>query len=95
MAAIVRDLSVLNRPDGPWLEFSWVGNSAEWHFALDAIKSIPPEAREYDPDEKVWRVAAAFEDELGEIFPNFPAALDAIRSQMSLFGEGDGGSEAT
>jgi len=83
MAHVV-DLEIIPTPAGPWFEFRWEGE--DWHGALDAVKErIPPEAREFDKEEKVWRVAEAFEDELAEIFSNFAGSLDAIRSQVSMF----------
>jgi len=83
MAHIV-GLTIDQREDGVWFVFSWEGD--DWHAALDAVKErIPPEAREFDKEGKVWRVAEAFEDELAEIFSNFAGSLDAIRSQVSMF----------
>jgi len=89
MPALVRDLHIIQREDGPWFEFRWEGGSADWRAALDELKRrVPPEAREWDPEAQVWRVVEAFEDVLADIFPNFAGALDAIRSQLSLLGEG-------
>jgi len=83
MARVV-DLDIIATPAGPWFQFRWEGDG--WHEALDALKEmIAPEAREFDKEEKVWRVAEAFEDELADIFPNFASSLDAIRSQVSMF----------
>ena len=83
MAHIV-DLEIIAADEGSVFQFRWDGDG--WHEALDAIKEmIPSEARQFDKDEKVWRVAEAFEDELADIFPNFAGALDAIRSQVRMF----------
>ncbi len=82
MAHVV-ELEIIPTPEGPWFQFKWEGG--DWTGALDAVKQIPPEAREFDPEEKVWRVAEAFEDELADIFPNFTSSLDAIRSQVRMF----------
>jgi len=86
MPALVRDLQIIERADGFWFEFTWEGRGDEWRRALDAVKKrIPPEAREYDEDDQVWRVADAFEETLGEIFCNFAGAVDTIRSQLTMF----------
>jgi len=82
MAHIV-DLEIIEVDGDPWFEFEWAGE--DWHSALAAVKRIPAEARSYDEDTKRWSVAGAFEDELGETFPNFASSLDTIRSQMSMF----------
>jgi len=83
---LVRDLQIIEREDGFWFEFIWQGRGDEWRRALEAVKKrIPPEAREYDEDDQVWRVVEAFEETLGEIFANFAGALDGIRSQTSMF----------
>jgi len=88
MPALVRDLQIIQREDGAWFEFRWEGRGAEWRTALEAVKRrIPPEAREYDEDDQVWRVVEAFEETLAEIFRNFPGALDGIRSQLSFLDE--------
>jgi hypothetical protein len=88
MPALIRDLAIVQREDGPWLEFTWQGRTDEWRVALDAVKSsIPSEAREYDADAQVWRVAGVFEETLADIFPNFAGALDGMRSQLGLFEE--------
>jgi hypothetical protein len=86
MAAYVTDLQIIEREDGPWFQFSWEGAKGDWDATLEGVKRIPPEAREWDPDDRVWRVAEAFEGELCEIFSNFAAALDGIRSQLGLLG---------
>jgi len=88
MAARVVDLEIIERDGERWFRFRWEGTSGDWGFALRALKAnVPPEAREFDEEAKLWSVVDVFEDELGEIFPNFAGSLDAIQSQMNLFEE--------
>jgi len=82
MAHVV-SLQVVEVDGEPWFEFEWQGD--DWHGAKAAVKQIPAEARSYDEDTHRWSVAGAFEDKLGDIFPNFAGSLDAIRSQVSMF----------
>lgn len=80
MAHVV-DLEIIPGEYGDLFQFRWEGDG--WHEALDEVKDrIPPEAREFKQEEKVWRVPVCFEDELSDIFPNFAGELDAIRSQV-------------
>ena len=84
LMAHVVSLEIIEVDGDAWFEFAWAGE--DWHGALAAVKErIPPEAREFDKEEKVWSVAEAFEDDLADIFDNFPSSLDTIRSQGSMF----------
>jgi len=85
MPALIRDLQIIEREDGFWFEFTWEGRGDEWRRALEEVKKqIPPEAREYDANDQVWRVAEVFEETLALIFSNFTSSLDGIRSQLSM-----------
>lgn len=90
MPVQLASLAIVERDDGPWFEFAWKSDDRDaWFIALEELKAtIPPEARQYDPTEKVWRVAGAFEPDLERIFPGFAGWLDGIRSQMILPMEG-------
>ncbi len=87
--ATILDLRVINRPEGPWYQFSWRADPAEWESTLAAIKEIPLEDREWDSERKLWRVRATGEAtvQLSLAFENFWSALEALRSQRSLFEE--------
>ena len=50
--------------------------------AIDVLKArIPPEAREWDPENKTWWIAIEWEAALERIIPN----LAAYRSQQPMF----------
>ena len=86
MSAKLLDLEVVHLDGEAWFQFSWSGESWEWREALDALKAtVPYGARQFDPESKVWRVRTDYEDALDGIFPNFAGALDAMRSQLSMF----------
>jgi len=86
MAAIIVELKIVEREDGPWFRFRWEGDTASWWRALENLKArVPAEAREWNPETKQWSVAALFEDELTGIFPHFASALDGMRSQLEMF----------
>lgn len=87
--ATILDLRVINRPEGPWYQFSWRADPGEWESTLAAIKEIPLEDREWDPEQRVWRVRATGETavQLSLAFENFWSAVEALRSQRSLFEE--------
>jgi len=83
MPVKIVDLTIVKTADDEYFEFSWAGEV--WNEALLAVKEVPPEARSYDRETQRWRVAVAFEHILDQTFPNFAGALDAIRSQLSMF----------
>ena len=88
MAARVCDLAILDIEGLAHFRFRWNGVGDEWWAALAALKrEIDAEDREFSEETKLWRVSCVYQDVLAAIFPNFLAALDAIRSQMSLFEE--------
>ena len=83
MASYVIDLEIVQVDGEPWFQFRWQGG--DWYGALQALKErVPPEARSYDPETRLWRVGDIFESDLCAIFPNFESSLDAIRSQLSF-----------
>jgi hypothetical protein len=85
MAALVRDLQIIDVEGLAYFQFRWTGPSDDWRAALEALKSeVHPEAREFDEETKLWRVSCGWEPALAEIFPNFAATLGAIRSQRRL-----------
>jgi len=87
MSARIEELEIVNVGEEQWFEFTWTGDAYEWQEALRTIKVwIPAEARSFDAETKRWRVRADYAPALGRIFGNFEAALDAARSQLSLFG---------
>ena len=90
MAARVCDLEVVDVDGLAYFQFRWKAMGNHWLDALaDVKRAVPPEAREFNEETKLWRVSCAYEDTLGQIFPNFAGALDAMRSQLSLFQDGD------
>jgi hypothetical protein len=89
MSAGVMDLEIVQADGATWFEFTWLGRGDEWREALDLLKQwIPPAARSFDPETRRWRVRGDYEPGLCQIFGNFAAALDAVRSQLNLFGGG-------
>ena len=87
MSAQVTDIQIINDPQGKWFEFTWAGDQQEWREALESLKGwVPYDARRFDPDTKRWQVHEDYEHVLGRIFDNFDRAIDALRSQLSLFG---------
>jgi hypothetical protein len=88
MSATVLELEIVTEGGARWFEFTWTGDAVEWREALDAIKaSVPPEARQFDPETKRWKVREDYEAPLSRIFNNFDTFLDSVRSQLSLFPE--------
>ncbi len=87
--AEILDLRILHRDNGPWYQFSWRAAPEEWEKTLAAVKRIPLDDREWDPERKVWRVRATGDTALllSLAFENFWSALDALQSQRSLFEE--------
>lgn len=80
------DLRERRRDDEWWYTFRWRGPL--WDRALLVLKdAISFEEREYDDDTHVWWVRATAQTalELAILFPNFWSAIEALRSQLSLF----------
>jgi hypothetical protein len=73
MSVHLERLEIVQDEEGTWFQFAWSSEDrGSWFLALEELKTVvPPEARRYDPAEKVWRVADAFEPDLARIFPDF------------------------
>lgn len=83
-SCLITDLSIIEGEFDSWFHFRWKG--PDFMEAVAQVKAvIPKEARSYDELTNFWTVATAFEETLSRIFRNFHGAVDAIRSQVSLF----------
>jgi len=68
--------------------FDWDApyKSLAWQSALDGVKCVPLDEREWDPVAKHWTVLVTPDNavQLSMVFPNFWKAVEAIHAQGVL-----------
>lgn len=89
MPVRLRDFERIGIQGLAYYRFRWVGSTAEWQAALQALKAaVDPEWRSYDETTHLWTVEAAFHDPLCEIFPDLAGLVrgdEVRRTQGALF----------
>ena len=84
----IKIMGLEDRGQDHWIRFTWSGFGDAWTDALNAVKRIPADLREYDEVTKVWSVRGTAETQmsLSALFSNFWPLLDAAQHpQEALF----------
>ncbi len=84
----ITNLREIERDGKAYYRFDWEApfQSAAWLAALDGVKCIPWEEREWEPVSKRWTVLVTPENalQLSLVFSNFWQMVEAIHSQAVL-----------